>query len=531
MKKILLSLAAVALGAASMQATSYKLFDHENGGEWGTEGTGFAQTQKFGDVSFSIVTDQASSSTTLVSPVANAPYAWRVYKSSKFTVSSADVTMKAIRIEYDTYSDNKYVLEMGLSDGWTGTLTDEIYNLISAGSKSFTGTATAGQVRINSLIVSDEETISDSPLTPSALEPNGSTTPVDPDPGINGYTIFDISNAGTWEAKGTGFTQTSSASGATFTITTDLGSSTTELIAPNANTFAWRVYKGSNFTIDSETVEMKTIQITYDDYDDGKFIKELVLSNGWTGSLSGNVYTITGAGKTITATAEVAQVRIKKIVVSGEGGGTPAPSDIVYQNAFDSSLSDWTIVNDIDNGLSGWRINSNPKCAIANSYKDGKNLEASDWLLKEFDLTERKNCTMSVEQAYGFTFPSQQEDYATVNIREVGSDEWEVLVMANFPEKPSSNWSSWVSNEFDLSAYDGSKVEIAFHYINDGAGSLAWELKNFVLKGEVEGAVATIEAEDAPVAFYTLQGVRVAEPSNGLYIMVKGNKASKILVR
>lgn len=39
-----------------------------------------------------------------------------------------------------------------------------------------------------------------------------------------------------------------------------------------------------------------------------------------------------------------------------------------------------------------------------------------------------------------------------------------------------------------------------------------------------------IAAEDGEVVYYNLQGVRVANPSNGLYIRVQGKKATKVLV-
>ena len=45
-------------------------------------------------------------------------------------------------------------------------------------------------------------------------------------------------------------------------------------------------------------------------------------------------------------------------------------------------------------------------------------------------------------------------------------------------------------------------------------------------------AVEGIEVEEnvAPV-YYNLQGVRVAEPTNGLYIVVRGDKVAKELVK
>ena len=37
--------------------------------------------------------------------------------------------------------------------------------------------------------------------------------------------------------------------------------------------------------------------------------------------------------------------------------------------------------------------------------------------------------------------------------------------------------------------------------------------------------------ENAPVEYYNLQGVRVENPENGLYIRRQGNKATKVLVK
>lgn len=48
----------------------------------------------------------------------------------------------------------------------------------------------------------------------------------------------------------------------------------------------------------------------------------------------------------------------------------------------------------------------------------------------------------------------------------------------------------------------------------------------------VNVGVAGIEAEDnAAAVYYNMQGVRVANPENGLYIVVKGDKATKVLVK
>lgn len=49
-------------------------------------------------------------------------------------------------------------------------------------------------------------------------------------------------------------------------------------------------------------------------------------------------------------------------------------------------------------------------------------------------------------------------------------------------------------------------------------------LKKYVETSAVEGIEAD---ENAPVEYYNLQGVRVAEPANGIFIVKKGNKATK----
>ena len=51
--------------------------------------------------------------------------------------------------------------------------------------------------------------------------------------------------------------------------------------------------------------------------------------------------------------------------------------------------------------------------------------------------------------------------------------------------------------------------------------------------GKKSSAVSdiTVEDSDAPVVYYNMQGVRVANPANGLYIRVQGKKATKVLVR
>ncbi|MDE6527975.1 MAG: hypothetical protein K2L78_02875, partial [Muribaculaceae bacterium] len=43
--------------------------------------------------------------------------------------------------------------------------------------------------------------------------------------------------------------------------------------------------------------------------------------------------------------------------------------------------------------------------------------------------------------------------------------------------------------------------------------------------------VAEADDADAPVEYYNLQGMRVANPENGLFIRRQGNKVEKVVIR
>lgn len=60
-----------------------------------------------------------------------------------------------------------------------------------------------------------------------------------------------------------------------------------------------------------------------------------------------------------------------------------------------------------------------------------------------------------------------------------------------------------------------------------------WYLDNIKVTAKSEGsAVESIVAEEnAPAEYFNLQGVRVANPESGLYIVRKGSKVSKVLVK
>lgn len=306
-----------------------------------------------------------------------------------------------------------------------------------------------------------------------------------------------------------------------FKVETEKGGGTTEPAYYFGSTInnsdpTLRIYKNNTLTIsDLNGEEISKFSYVLKGKTEADAVE--VSGNTWTNGTGSNVQIVT------------------IIVTVGEGGGDVPPvlTDVAYENDFTSSLGTFTVENKIDNDYTGWRINSsNPKCAIANSYVNKVNLEAESWLISPVvDLTNRSNCNASFSQAFGFTFPTAQTSNYEFKIREENGS-WVNLEIENYPAKPEKNWSDWVENSFDLAGYDGKKVQFAFVYRNDGSSSRAWELQNFVVKGTpVSTGVAEIATENGEAMYFNLQGVRVAEPENGLYIRVQNGKATKVLVR
>ncbi len=180
-----------------------------------------------------------------------------------------------------------------------------------------------------------------------------------------------------------------------------------------------------------------------------------------------------------------------KLDGQGTGGDTPNPpaGDAIFSETFvNGNLGQFVASVETSGSWTGWYAKTNfPPCAIANSYIDGTNEAATAWLISPvIDLSNATGATITLEHGFGFYFPTQQDSFCTVNIREEGG-EWNALTLTVFPpKKESGNWTDFAANTIDISAYDGKKVEVGFKYVNDGNQSIAWEIKNFAIKGSVK---------------------------------------------
>jgi hypothetical protein len=92
----------------------------------------------------------------------------------------------------------------------------------------------------------------------------------------------------------------------------------------------------------------------------------------------------------------------------------------------------------------------------------------------------------------------------------------------------SNSWIYMYGNEYlTYTASTKTIQDYAYFYAsNDG--------RYFQINLNEESAVSDItvdETSDAPVEYYNLQGVRVANPQGGLFIKRQGNKASKVIIK
>ena len=80
---------------------------------------------------------------------------------------------------------------------------------------------------------------------------------------------------------------------------------------------------------------------------------------------------------------------------------------------------------------------------------------------------------------------------------------------------------------------DAKVNELKFNNNPSASSSSYYYDQVYVFSDKKVGGIGNIVVEDenAPVEYYNLQGVRVANPENGLYIRRQGNKATKVLVK
>ncbi len=216
---------------------------------------------------------------------------------------------------------------------------------------------------------------------------------------------------------------------------------------------------------------------------------------------------------------------------------TVLAADVVYYNTCFTDDCGFTSIY-ADGSFNPWSIDSTYGLK-ASAFKSNK-ANASDAIMASpvIDLTNRVNSSVEFDHALnqfklnGTMLESVDGALAYVSVvaREEGATEWTKLSNPVLPATYS--WDYINSGVIDLSAFDGKKMQLGFRYISTEEIAGTWEIKNVQIKDKSVVVVESlVDQNDAPAVYYNLQGVRVANPENGLYIKVQGNKSTKVVIR
>ena len=266
------------------------------------------------------------------------------------------------------------------------------------------------------------------------------------------------------------------------------------------------------------------------------------------------------------------------LTVSGEGGGEePKPVD-PYTYALHGQIfsGEWESMNLTDeNGVWSWTGKLVPGDFGIKIVENGEQVGwlASDGVAEinaagtyavgegvNFTSTLSGNYTVSFDPAkLTITFTEYQgeieEVIAYVLRGNVVNGEWNDYAMT----EENGNWTVTLTlageGEFGVkkttngaqsgwfAAPEATTIEATGTYQAAGIGGTNWVCTlagdyTFTFNPETEiltvttalGGVSEIAAENAPAEYFNLQGVRVENPTSGLYIVRQGNKVSKVIL-
>ena len=183
--------------------------------------------------------------------------------------------------------------------------------------------------------------------------------------------------------------------------------------------------------------------------------------------------------------------------------------------------------NDLSNAFI-MRARSNPNSVFA--WNDGN----TD-MVKAWTFTATGGLSLANAGVEGFDwFTLQGKSYFIMPMTSDGTTNGRGSFFGIFDEE-GTEVATWSEGEkATANACFGSFIavpndEVSVYIYHFVPGTVAEKFLFAVKSSAVEGI--GMEEADAPVEYYNLQGVKVANPANGVFIKVQGNKASKVYVK
>lgn len=358
------------------------------------------------------------------------------------------------------------------------------------------------------------------------------------------YTVYEAGNGIDWTGDGNTLTYENEG----FDITYSKGTSTSNLVKPNTE---WRMYKNSIVTIESSSVTMKGIRFTCTA---NNYAKEVTINTtGWTGVLDGTIYTFTNnaGANTFEIKMTEAQIRVSKVEISDQPfGDAPEPEPATEVNSIKETIAQsngQAILINYPMTVAFVNHSNIFACDAAGDFIQiyGANqYEVNDIIPAGWEGTyklysgttpEIEPTTLPEASGKGNFVPKYvaAADITTalvnnvIAIKDVVFEEETPSTKANFTGISNGTELNF-RNNYEYEGVDaGTYNVVVLVIIYNNAPSL------YILNYDADTVtgVAEIAVENGQEAYYTLQGVRVSTPENGLYIRVKDGKASKVIIR
>jgi len=185
----------------------------------------------------------------------------------------------------------------------------------------------------------------------------------------------------------------------------------------------------------------------------------------------------------IGTSEKAATWEVKNMVVAegtaGSGGGG---DEVIFSESFASGLGGFTIelLSNPDNLENIWVSDTKYSCAKATAFVNNSN-HASEALLVSpvIDLSGVQNAILTFEHASKFFAQSAMDDCSLL-VRELdktrSASDWLIATVPAWPVNDKFQFTS--SDEIDLKAFVGKKIQIAFKYTSTANTAGTWEIKN-----------------------------------------------------
>ncbi len=258
-------------------------------------------------------------------------------------------------------------------------------------------------------------------------------------------------------------------------------------------------------------------------------------------------------GKTVTLcgvhTPYFGQTGLKEVSAYSIGDEEivpPTPAEKEFYEGLIDSDEGWIYdnVKMPEEGISyvwSWKVYNNSGYLNGSSYVKETRYEVEAYAVSPvLDMTALTEAEVSFDHAAKFQ-TNLRKDCKFV-AREEGKD-WKEIDIPTWPE--AGSWAFVNSGAIDLKDYLGKKVQLGFKYVGTDTEADTWEIKNFIVKAAGKDGVQEVIAvfgvqvvgnsiiapDGAQV--YNLNGVACGTENlaNGIYVVVYGGKAVKVLVK